>query len=176
MAEEKVNSEREPETIEEEDLHTLQQALAEEREKGENYLAKWQRAQADYINYKRHAEQEREEFGKFANSGVMLGILPVLDDLERAFESIPPALMEESWIDGIRLIDRKLRSILEAQGVESVEAIGQPFDPHLHEAVRQEKGEEGVVIEEVQKGYKFRDRVIRPSKVVVGNGETDDAE
>ena len=101
----------------------------------------------------------------------MLNLLPILDDLERAFTSIPPRLAKLSWVDGIRLIERKLRAILEAQGLSPIKALGEPFDPTLHEAVRQDKGKEGIVVEELQKGYKFHDRVIRPSKVVVGNGE-----
>ena len=158
----------------EENLETLKQALAEEKEKAGNYLANWQRAQADFTNYKRRSEQGREELNKFANSILMLNILPVLDDLERAFASIPPDLAELSWIDGIRLIGRKLQASLETQGLSPIEALGEPFDPRFHEAVRQDKGKEGVVIDEVQKGYKLHDKVILPSKVVVGNGEEED--
>jgi len=74
-------------------------------------------------------------------------------------------------VDGISLIERKLQASLEAQGLSPIKALGEPFDPHLHEAIRQDKGKEGIVIGEVQKGYKFHDRVIRPAMVVVGNGE-----
>ena len=162
-----------PEVTEEEDIEALKQALAEEKEKAENYLANWQRAQADLINYKRRSEQEKEEIGKFANSALILSILPALDDLERALASIPPKLAKLSWVDGVMLIGRKLQASLEAQGLSPIEAVGEPFDPHLHEAIRQDKGKDGIVIEEVQKGYKFHDRVIRPSKVVVGNGEAE---
>jgi molecular chaperone GrpE len=155
----------------EEDIETLKQTLAEEKEKGESYLANWQRSQADLINYKRRSEQEKGDIGKFANSLLMLSILSVLDDLERASASIPPKLAKMSWIDGIRLIERKLQASLEAQGLSPIQAVGEPFDPHLHEAVRQDKGKEGIVIQEVQKGYKFHDRVLRPSRIVIGNGE-----
>jgi molecular chaperone GrpE len=161
----------EPETTEVEDIEALKQALAEETARAEANLAGWQRAQADFINYKQRSEQEREESVKFANSLLMLNLLPILDDLERAFASIPARLAKLSWIDGVRLIERKLQANLEAQGLSPIKALGEPFDPNLHEATRQDKGKEGIVIEEVQKGYKFRDRVIRPSKVVVGNGE-----
>jgi molecular chaperone GrpE len=169
--EEEQNKEAEPEVTEIEDIETLRQALTEEKAKAEANLAGWQRAQADFINYKRRSEQEKEEVGKFVNSVLMLNLLPVLDDLERAFTSIPPRLAKLSWVDGIRLIERKLWAILEAQGLSPIKALGEPFDPILHEAVRQDKGKEGIVVEELQKGYKFYDRVIRPSKVVVGNGE-----
>jgi molecular chaperone GrpE len=142
----------------------------------EGHLANWQRAQADFINYKRRVEQEREEVSKFANVIFMLNLLPILDDLERAFASVPPRLTKLGWVDGIRLIERKLRASLEAQGLSEIKALGEPFDPHLHEAVRQEKGIEGIVIEEVRKGYKLHDRVVRPAMVVVGNGEEEKKE
>ena len=161
----------EPEVTEVEDIEALKQALAGEKAKAEANLAGWQRTQADFINYKRRSEQEKEEAIKFANSQLMLNLLPILDDLERAFASIPHRLAKFSWVDGIRLIERKLQVTLEAQGLSPIKALEEPFDPHQHEAIRQDKGKEGIVIEDVQKGYKFRDRVIRASKVVVGNGE-----
>ncbi len=172
--EEEQNKEEEPEVGE--DIETLKQALAEEKEKAETNLAGWQRAQADYINYKRRAEQERDEISQFANSILVLNLLPILDDWERALDSIPDDQADLSWVEGIRLIERKLRGVLEAQGLSPIEAVGQPFDPTLHEAAMQGKGEEGIVVEELQKGYKFRDRVIRPSRVVVGNGEEEKEE
>ncbi len=170
-SEENLNSEAVPEVAEAEDIETLKQALAEEKEKAERYLANWQRAQADFINYKRRNEQEREDFNKFANATLMLSLLPVLDDLERALDSIPPRSAKLTWIDGIRLIERKLRASLEVQGLTPIKALGEPFDPNFHEAVSQDKGREGIVIEELQKGYKLYDRVIRPTMVVVGDGE-----
>jgi len=171
MIEEDPTANVKPEVAEVEDLEALKQALAEEKEKADGYLANWQRAQADFINYKRRTEQEREDVSKFANSVLILNLLPILDDLERAFASVPPRLAKLGWVDGIRLIERKLRTSLEAQGLSQIKALGEPFDPHLHEAVRQDKGKEGMVIEEVQKGYKLNDKLLRPSKVVVGNGE-----
>ena len=152
----------------------LEQALAEAKEKVETYLANWQRAQADFVNYKRRSEKEREEIGRFANTQLILGILPVLDDLERAFDSITPQVAKLDWVEGIRLIERKLRAGLEALGLSQIEALGEPFDPNFHEAAMQGRGKEGVVVEELQKGYKLHDRVIRPTKVVVGNGEEEE--
>ncbi len=166
----------EPEMAEVDDIEALRQALAEEKNKAEANLAGWQRAQADFINYKRRSEQEREEIGKFANSILMLNLLPVLDDLERAITSIPAHLAKRNWVDGIRLIERKLWASLETQGLSQIKALGEPFDPNLHEAAMQGKGKEGIVIEELLKGYKLHDRVIRPSRVVVGNGEEEKKE
>jgi molecular chaperone GrpE len=161
----------EPELAEIEDVETLKKLLAETQAKAEANLAGWQRAQADFINYKRRSEQERAEVAQFANSVMVLSLLPILDDFERAFASIPPKLEKMNWVEGIRLVERKLWANLEAQGLSPIKALGEPFDPNLHEAVRQDKGKEGIVIEELQKGYTLYDRIIRPSKVVVGNGE-----
>jgi len=174
--EEGQTNEIESEVFEAEDIETLKQALAEEKAKAEANLANWQRSQADFINYKRRIEQEKEEIGKFGNSILMLSLLPILDDLERAFDSIPPHLAKLTWVDGIRLIERKLQASLEAQGLSRIKAIGEPFDPKLHEATMYRKGEEGIVIEELQKGYMLNDRVIRPAMVIVGNGEKEEEE
>jgi len=161
----------EPEVTEVEDIASLKQSLAEVKAMAEANLANWQRTQADFINYKRRTEQEKKEINQFAKATLILDLLPALDDLERAFIAIPPRLTKLSWVGGIRLIWSKLQTTLATQGLSEIKAAGEPFDPHLHEAVRQDKGKEGIVIEEVQKGYKFHDRVIRPTKVVVGNGE-----
>ena len=178
--EEWANAEAEEEPTDDlrvtEDMESLKQALVEAQAKAKDNLAGWQRTQADFINYKRRNEQEKEEIGDFARAALALNLLPVLDDFERALASIPPRLKNTAWADGIRLIERKLRSTLETQGLSRIEARGEPFDPNLHEAVMQAKGKEGVVLEEVEKGYKFHDRVIRPAKVAVGNGEEDNKE
>ena len=154
-----------------EDIEALNQALAEEKARAESNLAGWQRVQADFINYKRRVEQEMQEIGKLANANLVLNLLPILDDLERALASVPDDLAEVSWVDGIRLIDRKIRGALEAMGLSRIEAIGEPFDPNIHEAVMPGKGKEGIVVEELEKGYMFQDKIIRPTKVVVGSGE-----
>lgn len=151
-----------------EDIETLKQTLTDEKAKAEEYLANWQRAQADFTNYKRRAEQEKSGVTDFANAMFVRDLLTILDDLERAFVSVPRQLMGLTWVDGVRLIHRKFQAILEAQGLSEIEAKGQPFDPALHEAVMYGEGEEGIVIDEVQRGYKFKNRVIRPSLVVVG--------
>ena len=153
-----------------EDIETLQQALAEEQEKAENYLANWQRCQADFVNYKQRAAQEKGEIIEFANSMLIYNLLPVINDLERAFASVPADLDESNWTEGIKLIYNKFKATLEAQGLTEIKAKGEPFDPRLHEAVMQQEGTEGMVIEEIQKGYKFKEKVIRPSLVTVGRG------
>ena len=164
------------ESVEDEGIEGLRRALAEERAKAEANLAGWQRAQADFSNFKKRSEQEREDFTRFANANIMLELLPILDDLERAIEHIPAKLASLAWVDGVSLIYRKLRATLESQGLTQIEALGKPFDPGFHEAVRQDKGEEGIVIEEIRKGYQLHDKVIRPTMVVVGNGEDTEKE
>lgn len=176
MAEEEKlsNNETTEEEVEVEDIEALRQSFAEEKEKAEKYLTNWQRSQADFINYKKRNEQEKRERVEFVNSMLISNLLLIVDDLERAFVSLPSQLMEFSWIDGIRLVYNKLKAILEAQGLTEIKAKGEPFDPHLHEAVTRREGEEGMVIEEIQKGYKLKDKVIRPSMVIVGKGKEEE--
>ena len=169
--EEKLSDGKAVEVEEAEDIETLKRMLVEQKEKAEKYLANWQRTQADFDNYKKRAGQENKEMIEFANSTLILNLLTIVDDLERAFDSLPPEIEKFSWIEGIRLIYNKLKATLEAQGLTEIKARGELFDPHLHEAVMHQEGEDGVVIEEIQKGYKFKDRILRPSMVIVGKGE-----
>ena len=162
--------------VKDEGVAALRKALAEEKEKAEKYLANWQRTQADFVNFKRRTEQERAEVNNFANSTLILNLLPVIDDLERALEHITEDVEGSAWVDGIKLSYKKLKTTLEAQGLAEIEAEGEDFDPNFHEAVMCVEGEDGKVIEEIQKGYKYRDRVIRPSKVKVGKRKEECAE
>ncbi len=149
----------------------LEKALAEQKSKADEYLAALQRSQADFANYRRRTEQEKQELGKYANATLFCDILPVLDDLELALSHIPEEHAKSDWVEGVRLVERKFKSILEKQGVKPVCALGMAFDPALHEAIRQEPGQEGAVIGEIQKGYTLHDKLLRPSRVVVGTGE-----
>ncbi len=167
-------TEAEENVAEVENAETLRQVLAEERAKAQDYLDNCKRAQADFINFKRRNEREREETKKLANSALILNLLPILDDLERAFASVPHRPDKHGWVDGIRLIERKFRNILEAQGLTQIKAQGEAFDPNLHEAAMHVKGKEGIVVKELQKGYKLNDKLLRPAKVAVGNGQEED--
>jgi len=173
MTEQEPGSEAE---IDMTDPVALGKALAEEKEKAELYLANWQRAQADFANHKRRVQQDMAELGKFANRQFLTGLLPTVDDLERAFDAITPQLAKNSWVEGFRLIERKLRATLEAQGLQEMETLGKAFDPNFHEAAGHGPGEEGTVVKELQKGYLLHDRVIRPAMVIVGDGGQVDAE
>ena len=173
MAEEERGEEQ---PVQEEDIESVRRALAEERDKAERYLANWQRAQADFINFKKRSEQEKAETTKFANAMLMMNLLPILDDFERALDNVSDKLAGFTWIDGIKLIHRKLQLVLESHGLFQIEALGQDFDPALHEAVLREEGEEGKVIDELQKGYKLHERVLRPAIVQVGKGKEEKEE
>ena len=156
------------------DVESLREALAEEKAKAQDYLGNWQRAQADFMNFKRRTEQERSEAIKFANAVLVENLLAVLDDLERALENVSAKLAGLTWVDGIALIYRKLRAILEGHGLTEIKALGEAFDPNLHEAVLYGEGEDGEIVEELQKGYKLYDRVIRPTMVKVGKGKEEE--
>jgi molecular chaperone GrpE len=152
------------------DAQSLRSQLEEEKSKADRCLTNWQRAEADLANFRRRTEQEKSDLVKYANASLIGRFLPVLDDFERAIGTIPEDASSAGWVDGIRLIDRKLRNLLEQEGVTPIEALGREFDPHVHEAVMREEGEGDldVVVEELQKGYKLNDRVIRPTMVKVG--------
>ena len=158
------------ENIEPEKPATLEQALADEKKRAEEYLSKWQRAQADFINLKRRSEQEKGEILKIANAELAGGILPVLDDLTRALEHIDGPMAEDNWVEGIRLIERKLRAGLESQGIREIKALGEKFDPNLHEAVMQEENDSvphETILEELRAGYTLNGRLIRAAQVKV---------
>ena len=146
----------------------LAEQLAEEREKAQSYMASWQRSAADFQNYKRRVEQEREELSRLASAALIINLLPIADDLERALQNVDARLAGLTWVDGVRLIHRKLQALLEMSGVTEIEADGQNFDPTVQEAVMFGDGEEGKVLSVVQKGYKLGGRVLRPAMVVVG--------
>ena len=150
-----------------------EEAVNDDRKKADEYLAAWQRTQADFMNYKRRTEQERQEFLLGANAELLRKVLPVLDDLERALDHAPDDGEGQEWIEGTRLVAKKFRSTLESVGVKPVLALGMAFDPNVHEAVHQDKGPEGMVVGEFQKGYMLHDKLLRPARVIVGNGEED---
>ena len=154
----------------------LTKALDEAKAKAEANLAGWQRAAADLANYRKRTDQERSELVKNANADLIRRLLPVVDDMERAFATVPADLIGLPWVEGMTLIERKLLAILEQEGVTQYSALGQEFDPAYHDAVTIEATDaanDGKVVGEIQKGYRFRDRVLRPALVRVGKGRTE---
>ena len=132
-------------------------------------VAALQRMAADFANYRKRTDAERVEFARFAKADLIAKLLDVLDAYDRALATVPEELKGSSWVEGMWLIERKLRQILEAEGLTSIDSLGQPFDPYLHEAVAHIESDkpEGTVINEHQKAYRLHDRVIRPAMVTV---------
>lgn len=149
-----------------------QQRLAQIEAQANEYKDQWLRTTADFKNYKRRTELERTELIRSASSGLIAKLLPVIDDIERAMENVPPEVSETSWWAGMQLIEQKLRTVLESEGVKPINALGQDFDPNFHDAVMYEEAEnqENKVTAELQKGYMQHDRVLRPTMVKVGKG------
>src|SRR5688500_4123436 len=145
--------------------------LASEREKAETYYKNWQRAAADFQNFKRRVEQERSESARLSSAALVISLLPVYDDLDRAVASVDSTLAGLNWVRGVSAIHQKFGRLLEAMGVREVDAVGEQFDPARHEAIGRQPGEEGKVLHVAQKGYSLHDKVIRPAMVIVGSGE-----
>jgi molecular chaperone GrpE len=151
--------------------------LAAERDaalaRAEEHLAMAQRAQADYANLKRRTAEEREQMLGLANEILLAKVVAVADDFDLAIEHVPAEERATAWVEGIAAIDRKLRALLESEGVTPIEALGRPFDPAVHEALSHVPGSgrpEGEVVAELRRGYRIRDRVLRPALVAVSDG------
>ena len=126
------------------------------------------RLTADFDNFRKRAQREKDEARQFANQGLLEKLLPVLDNFEMALTAVKDA--DPSVRDGVQMILDQLLGVLKESGVEPVDAMGQPFDPNLHEALSQEETtevEEGKVVQQVQRGYKLNERLVRPARVVV---------
>ncbi len=152
----------------------LDQRLSALQAQADEYLNLWRRSAADFANYKKRQERERSDFMKYANAGLITRLLPALDDFQRALSAIPDNRNELIWIEGISLIERKLWTALEQEGVSAIPATpDQPFDPAIHEALTWEETDtvgDGHIIEQVQQGYELHGRVLRPSLVRVARG------
>ena len=153
-----------------EDASILQEQLSAAQAQAQEYLDGWQRARAEFANYKRRVERDREQMRQDAVARVVIRYLPIVDDLERALQNRPQEGEGAAWAEGIELVYRKLLAALEADDVRPMQALGEHFDPNLHEAVMQEPSEEyesGQIIEVLQPGYWIGERVLRPALVKV---------
>ncbi len=172
-APEEVESAPEGEGEVADDLETLCKQLEEVRAKEAEYLDGWQRARAELSNARKRFQREQQGAYANAKADMLVRLLPVIDDFERAFADLPDELSDHTWIQGIKLVQQKAQGILAQEGVEPIDAAGQEFDPLWHQAVTHEPSEEvpeGQVIAEMQKGYSMGDRVLRPSMVRVSSG------
>jgi molecular chaperone GrpE len=149
-----------------------QVAPSAEDQRAEELTNDLKRMAADFANYRKRNEAERTEFAKFAKSDLISRILDVLDGFDRALATIPEELKGTSWVEGMWLLERKLRGILETEGLKPVDSIGAQFDPYQHEAVAHVPSDqpEGTVIAEHQKAYRLHDKLIRPALVTVSSG------
>lgn len=148
----------------------LEAQLEEARRKADEYLSGWKRALAEFDNYRKRAEKEREEIFQNATIETLRRLLPVIDDFERALGSISAEQAEDETLKGFVLIHRKLISLLESANLTQLDPMGQAFDPTRHEAIGQEPSSEvasGHVCAVLQKGYLYGERVIRPALVRV---------
>jgi molecular chaperone GrpE len=136
--------------------------------------AGWQRARADYQNLKRRTDEQRAEFASIAGDRLLIRVLDLADDFDLAVAHIPEDAQGSPWVEGITAIDRKLRSLLEAEGIEAMEGEGEPFDPQSQQAISYEDTADvpdGTVIKILQRGFKVNDRVIRPALVAVARND-----
>ncbi|MFE9277054.1 nucleotide exchange factor GrpE [Paenibacillus glucanolyticus] len=128
------------------------------------------RVQADFDNFRRRTQKEKEELGKYASSKLITELLPVIDNFERALQASGDNPEFESFSKGVNMIFRQLESVLASEGLTAMNSIGEPFNPEYHQAIMQvesDEFEEGIVVEEVQKGYMLKDKVLRPAMVKV---------
>ena len=157
------------ETVED-PVEVLQASLGEITTKAEEYLDGWQRARAEFANYKKRVLRENADIRQMARGEVIKLYLDIADDLGRALQEKPESGEEGTWADGIEIIFQKLRSRLEAEGIKPMNPLGEEFDPNIHEALMKEESEEyesGQIIEVMQEGYWIGEKVLRPALVRV---------
>lgn len=150
----------------------LMQALIEAQKEAKSNKDGWQRAQAEFANYKKRTEREKIEMFQRASLDTLKALLPVIDDFDRAFENIPEEISENPWIGGVSMIQRKFENLLERYEIEPIDPVGDVFDPNYHEAVGTEDSDEvesGHVTVTLQKGYKAGEQVLRPAMVRVAS-------
>jgi molecular chaperone GrpE len=155
------------------DIEKLKAELEDARGKTEEYLAGLQRERAEFANYKRRTAEEREAMLGLAGEDLIRKVLALADDFDLAIEARPAAIATDPWVEGVVAIDRKLRALLESEGVSQIVATpGTPFDPREHEAIANVPGTgrpEGEIVSEIRRGYRLRDRVVRPALVMVAS-------
>src|SRR6478609_7794076 len=158
-------------------IETLTTERDEATRVAEEYLVALQRERAEFQNFKRRTTEERMRDLGLAGEDLIRKVLSVADDFDRAIEARPASIADDPWFEGIAAIDRKLRALLESEGVTTIDASpGRPFDPREHEAIANVPGTDrpdGEIVDEVRRGYRLRDRVIRPALVAVATSTND---
>jgi molecular chaperone GrpE len=153
------------------DIEALQAERDGAQAQAAEYLQALQRERAEFQNFKRRTADERDRESGLADDLLLFKVLVVADDFDRAIESRPASLEAASWVEGVEAIDRKLRQLLESEGLRAIEVTpGLPFDPREHEALVNVPGSglpEGSIVSELQRGYRIRDRILRPARVAI---------
>ncbi|MHB1294906.1 MAG: nucleotide exchange factor GrpE [Anaerolineae bacterium] len=147
--------------------------IAELQSKADEFQDKYLRSVAEFANFRKRQDRERQQQTARITMDVLARLLPVLDDLKRALEHAPAESANKEWVTGVAMIERKLQGLLEDYGVQKIEAVGKPFDPNYHSALLQADSDEfpeGIVLEELQSGYLLGNQVLRPTTVKVSNG------
>jgi molecular chaperone GrpE len=156
------------------EIDRLRAELDAAQTQASEHMTTLQRTAADFANYKRRTAEDRERELGLASEFLLRKVLVIADDFDRALDAMPAELQSVSWIEGIVLLDRKLRALLDSEGVTPIEAVGRPFDPREHEAIATVPATgkpDGEVVAEVQRGYRVRDRILRPAMVAVAGGD-----
>lgn len=156
----------EPVTLSADDFKKLQDAAAQ----AEGLRDRLLRTQADWDNYRKRAIREKEEAVRYAAEGVMEKLLPILDSFEMGLQAAKTATEAAAIAQGMQMIYTQFQNLLKDVGVETIDAVGHPFDPHRHEALGHQESaehEEGTVVGQMRKGYKLKDRLLRPASVFV---------
>ena len=167
---EPTEEEMPPSDFKEKEVDLVQEELNESLREKEQFRSMAQRAQADLINFKRRASEEKQDVRREAKTQLLLKMLSIIDDLDRALALIPEDTVAVGWLDGLLLINRNLDNLLRSEGVTKIESEGEPFEPRSHEAVLYEEvagGEEGMVVKVIREGYRLHDRVLRAAQVSV---------
>jgi molecular chaperone GrpE len=150
-------------------IEEIEKILEEVEQKKEEYFLGWQREKADFLNYKKQEFDRLKGTLCIAKESVFEEVIPVLDNFRLAEKAISEEDKNNKSVIGLLMIKKQLEGALKALGLEEIESVGKPFDPSLHEAVEQAEEEEpGMIIEEIEKGYYYNGKVLRPSKVKVG--------
>lgn len=154
----------------EQPIEPIARQLTELTQQAEDHYNRYLRVQADFDNFRRRTQREKEELAQYASLKLVEQLLPVLDNFERAMQVGAEGEEQQSFFKGMDMIRRQLLQVLEAEGLRAMEAVGEAFDPELHQAVMRvesEDHEEGIVVEVMQTGYWLKDKVLRPAMVKV---------
>jgi len=142
--------------------------LEECQKQKEEYLAGWQRARADLINYKKTEMERVGEILKYANEGFILKFLPVLDNFDLLEKKLSAEVKNNDEFKGILQIKKQIQDFFSNQGLEEIKSVGEKFDPNLHEVAEEvEAKDKDIIVEEIQKGYKINGRLLRPARVKI---------